>query len=54
VSVSRLQGKPISPGYTQGRAVLIGVGELSAPRRIVAAEEVEREIERFHAALQDS
>jgi phosphoenolpyruvate-protein phosphotransferase len=49
-----IQGKPISPGYAQGRAVLFGVGELSAPRRIVAADEVEGEIERFHAALEDS
>jgi phosphoenolpyruvate-protein kinase (PTS system EI component) len=49
-----VQGKPISPGYAQGRAVLFGVGELSAPRRIVAADEVEGEIERFHVALEDS
>jgi len=49
-----IQGKPISPGYAQGRAVLFGVGDLSAPRRIVAADEVEGEIERFHAALEDS
>jgi len=49
-----IQGKPISPGYAQGRAVLIGVGELSAPRRIVAPDEVEGEIDRFHAALEHS
>jgi phosphoenolpyruvate-protein phosphotransferase len=49
-----IQGKPISPGYAQGRAVLIGVGELPAPRRIVAADEVEGEIDRFHAALEHS
>ena len=49
-----IQGKPISPGYAQGRAVLLGVGELSAPRRIVAADEVGDEIERFHAALENS
>ena len=46
-----IQGKPISPGYVQGRAVLLGVGELSAPRRIVAADEVEGEIERFYTAF---
>jgi hypothetical protein len=49
-----IQGKPISPGYAQGRAVLFGVGELSAPRRTVTAEEVEGEIKRFHTALEDS
>jgi len=49
-----VQGKPISPGYAQGRAVLLGVGELSAPRRIVAEDEVGNEIERFHAALENS
>ena len=49
-----IQGKPISPGYAQGRAVLFGAGELSAPRRTVTADEVEGEIERFHTALEDS
>jgi phosphotransferase system enzyme I (PtsI) len=34
--------------------VLFGVGELSAPRRIVATGEVKGEIERFHTALEDS
>jgi phosphotransferase system enzyme I (PtsI) len=47
-------GKPISPGYGEGRALLLGVGDLSAPWRIVAADEVEGEIERFHAALENS
>ena len=49
-----IQGKPISPGYAQGRAVLFGVGELSAPWRTVTADEVEGEIERFHTALEGS
>jgi phosphotransferase system enzyme I (PtsI) len=49
-----IQGKPISPGYAQGRAVLLGVDDLSAPRRIVAADEVGDEIERFHTALKSS
>jgi phosphoenolpyruvate-protein phosphotransferase len=49
-----IQGKPISPGYAHGRAVLLGVGELSAPRRSVAAGGVKGEIERFHTALEDS
>jgi len=49
-----IQGKPISPGYAQGRAVLFGVDDLSAPRRIVAADGIEGEIERFHAALENS
>jgi phosphoenolpyruvate-protein phosphotransferase len=49
-----IQGKPISPGYAQGRAVLIGAGELSVLKRIVATEEVESEIDRFHAALKSS
>jgi phosphotransferase system enzyme I (PtsI) len=49
-----IQGKRISPGYALGPAVLFGVGELSAPRRIVAADAVAGEIERFRTALEDS
>jgi phosphoenolpyruvate-protein phosphotransferase len=49
-----IQGIPISPGYAQGRAVLVGVWEGSVPRRTVARDEVKGEIDRFHAALEFS
>ena len=49
-----VQGKPVSPGYAQGSAALVGVGEITAPHRHIAEHEVDREIERFRCALDDS
>ncbi len=47
-------GKPISPGYTGGRAVVLEINQTDAPVRSVAAEDVEEELERFHHSLEKS
>jgi phosphoenolpyruvate-protein phosphotransferase len=45
-------GKPISPGYAEGRAVVYRSGRGTvASRRGIAARDVEREISRFRAAV---
>jgi phosphoenolpyruvate-protein phosphotransferase (PTS system enzyme I) len=49
-----VQGKPVSPGYAQGHAAILGVGEITTPRRTIAEHEIDREIGRFRGALDDS
>ncbi|MDQ3960131.1 MAG: phosphoenolpyruvate--protein phosphotransferase [Pseudomonadota bacterium] len=46
-------GKPISPGYAQGRAVVMGVGEAEVPERHITQNEIDHEIARFQRALED-
>jgi len=45
-----LQGLPVSPGVAVGRAVIIRFGGLSALRRAVGPEELEREERRLRRA----
>lgn len=47
-------GKPISPGYAQGRAVLLGAGPSELPKRGIGAAQVDAELARFQAALETS
>ena len=47
-------GKPISPGYAQGHAVLFGVSQTQIARKNIPADQIEAEIARFKAALDTS
>jgi len=44
-------GKPISPGYAQGHAVLIGAGQEKVLYNHISPEQTDSELARFHAAL---
>jgi phosphoenolpyruvate-protein kinase (PTS system EI component) len=46
-------GKPISPGYAQGCAVVMGVGEAEVPERHITQNEIDHKIARFQRALED-
>jgi phosphotransferase system enzyme I (PtsI) len=46
-----ISGKPISPGYAQGRAVILGTGQAKLPKRQICADQIDAELARFHAAL---
>ena len=49
------QGKPISPGYAEGRAVVFRSGRgVSAPWRRISPEEVESEVARFGSAVEST
>jgi phosphoenolpyruvate-protein phosphotransferase (PTS system enzyme I) len=50
----RKQGTPVSSGIGIGRAYLVDRRRLKVPRRRLRKEQVDEEIERFHAALQAS
>jgi phosphotransferase system enzyme I (PtsI) len=47
-------GKPISPGYAQGRAVILGNSRAEIPETYVAPDHIGVELARFHAALEES
>jgi phosphoenolpyruvate-protein phosphotransferase len=49
-----LTGRPISPGYAQGRAVMPGAGRPVTPQTRIQPGEVEAELARFNAALESS
>ena len=49
-----VSGKPISPGYAQGRAVILGGGHSELPKSHISATQIDTEIARFHAALDAS
>lgn len=48
------RGKPISPGYADGRVVVFGTGQTDVPVRSISAEDIDREIGRFYQALDRS
>ncbi|WP_152555561.1 phosphoenolpyruvate--protein phosphotransferase [Methylomarinum vadi] len=49
-----LNGKPISPGYAQGQAVILGIGDKKIASDRIEAGAIDDEIARFHAALESS
>lgn len=49
-----LRGIAASPGIAMGRAIVVDRRRLSVPRRHIALPEIEREIERMHAAVSAS
>ncbi len=49
-----ITGKPISPGYAQGHAVLLGTGPSELPKRGISADQIGAELACFHAALKTS
>jgi phosphotransferase system enzyme I (PtsI) len=49
-----LRGKPISPGFAQGHAFLLGQVAKSISSHRIRAEEVDGELTRFHQALNKS
>src|SRR5579871_2922182 len=47
-----LVGRPVSPGFAQGTAVLFDINEkVEVPRYQIAQTDVDRELERFRQAL---
>jgi phosphoenolpyruvate-protein phosphotransferase len=49
-----ITGKPISPGYAQGRAVLLGAGPPVTRPAGIRPDQASAELARFHAALETS
>ncbi|MGD2137398.1 MAG: phosphoenolpyruvate--protein phosphotransferase [Gammaproteobacteria bacterium] len=49
-----VSGKPISPGYARGHAVVLGTDRTEIPETRIPQGQVENELARFHAALEDS
>ncbi len=49
--MKRLQGKPISPGYGAGIAVVLDSSTQSVPRRPIRAAQVRTEVRRLERAL---
>jgi phosphoenolpyruvate-protein phosphotransferase len=49
--MKRLQGKPISPGYGAGIAVVLDTSTQSVPRRAIRAAQVRTEVRRVERAL---
>jgi len=47
-------GKPISPGYAHGRAVIQGTGRPEIPHTVISPEQIDAELARFSAALDAS
>jgi phosphoenolpyruvate-protein phosphotransferase len=48
------QGKPVSPGYAEGGAVVFGTDQTEASRRSISPEEIDKELARFRQALESS
>ncbi|MGD2112881.1 MAG: phosphoenolpyruvate-utilizing N-terminal domain-containing protein, partial [Gammaproteobacteria bacterium] len=46
-------GKPISPGFAQGRAVILGGDNAEFRKTSIHAEQIDAELARFHAALEE-
>lgn len=49
-----LSGKPVSPGYARGNAVLVGQTKGEVPHRHVPSHEIDQELDRFRLALETS
>ena len=49
-----INGKPISPGYAQGRAIILGASEKEVSAAKIEAKEIDDEIARFRAVLASS
>ncbi|PLX41486.1 MAG: phosphoenolpyruvate--protein phosphotransferase [Deltaproteobacteria bacterium] len=49
-----LKGIPVSPGIVIGRAYLVDRRKVKPPEQIIEPEQVEGEISRFHAAIEES
>jgi phosphoenolpyruvate-protein kinase (PTS system EI component) len=49
--MERLQGKPISPGYAAGTAVVLEATAATIPRRAIRPSQVQTEVRRFRRAL---
>ncbi len=47
-------GKPISPGYAQGRAVILAAVRPEIAKTQIHPDRIDTELARFHAALEDS
>lgn len=47
-------GKPISPGYARGRVFKLSAGHVDVSARRITPTEIDREIARFHSALERS
>jgi len=49
-----ITGKPLSPGYAQGRAFIPGAGRPEIRKIPIRTEQIDAELARFHAALDES
>ncbi len=47
-----LKGIPVSPGFAIGEAFILDSEESVIPRRFITHEEIEREVQRFYAAVE--
>ena len=53
-SMKVIVGKPVSPGYAQGRAVIWGVGQPGPQKTRIHADQIDTELARLHTALDAS